>query len=56
MPAQVWFWLLFVMAVVAFFVIGYSMPEGPRRQAGLWAIVFALIALLAIATIGWPIK
>lgn len=56
MGAQVWFWLIFMIAVAIFFVLGYAVPEGPRRQNGMWAIVFLLIFLLAVATVGWPIR
>lgn len=60
MSLQVWFWILYVLALVGNFYFGYTLtPQGQPftyRQWGGGLLVFILFGILGYATFGSPIK
>lgn len=56
MNAGSWFWILYVIVILA--VCGFYWPFGPeyRRHAGVSLVILALIGLLGYGLFGGPLK
>lgn len=55
MPAGMWFWLVYAMAVFCFVFLSWPFPENSRRVSGAIFLLFVLVGLLAWAAISPPI-
>lgn len=56
MPAGIWFWIIYVIAILFCGFLCWPFPAESRRFGGVSLIIFVLIGLLGWGVFGPPIK